>query len=83
MCMASQNRSLHQFSASLDNALTKDNAGHTCVETLAAMNFVQTLALANSSFFPRVNQNFLQGARTKSEEEMLCEDEMSEKVLQR
>ena len=38
MCTASQNRSLHQFSASLDHALTKVNAGQTCVETLATVN---------------------------------------------
>ena len=73
-CTAFQNWSLHQFSAYLDHALTKVNAGQTCVETLAAVN---------SSFFPRVNWNCFQGARTKSEEEMMCEDEMSEKVLQR
>ena len=73
ICMAFQNLSLHQFSTYLDHVLTKVNAGQTCVETLAAVN---------SSFFPRVNQNCFQGARTKSKEEMMCEDEMSEKVLQ-
>ena len=54
-------------------SLTKVNTGQTCLETLATVN---------SSFFPRVNRNCFQGARNKSEEEMMCEDEMSEKVLQ-
>ena len=36
MCMASQNRTLQQFSALSDHALTKVNAGQTSLETLAA-----------------------------------------------
>ena len=37
ICTAFQNRNLHQFSTYLDHALTKVNAGQTCVETLAAV----------------------------------------------
>ena len=74
MCMASQNRSLHQFSASLDHALTKVNAGQTCVETLAAVKFVLLPGCSNSSFFPRVYRNCLQGARPKSEVEKRCDE---------
>ena len=38
MCTAFQNRSLHQFSASLYQVLTKVNAGQTSVETLTTVN---------------------------------------------
>ena len=50
ICTAFQNLSLHQNSASLDHALTKVNAGQTCVETLAAVN---------SSFFPTCEPKLL------------------------
>ena len=50
ICMSFQNRSLHQNSTSLDHALTKVNAGKTCVATLAAVN---------SSFFPTCEPKLL------------------------
>ena len=73
--MAFQNRSLHQNSASLDHVLTKVNAGQTCMETLATTVFPLRP-------FPTCEPKLPSRARTKSEEEMMCEDEMMRNVLQ-
>ena len=61
-CTDFRNRSLCQKSASLDYALTKVNAGQTCVETLAAADF-------SSSFFPTCEPKLPPRSSNQSEEE--------------
>ena len=61
-CTAFQNRSLHQKSAPLDHALTKVNAGQTCMETLAT-------TASSSSFFPVCEMKLPPRSSNQSEEE--------------
>ena len=82
ICMAFQNQSLHQFFSLFEPCVDQSQCWSNLRGNPSCSKFVQTLVAINSSFFPRVNRNCFQGARTKSEEEMMCEDEMSEKVLQ-
>ena len=54
---AFKNRTFHKFSAWLDQALTKVNAGQTFCETLAAENRTSAQPYGLSSFsFPRVDE---------------------------